>query len=135
MADSTIKGRAVGAGTGDPTDLTANQTSTILDTATDPFLRTSAASSYTDEKAQDAVGGMVDASLTYVDGTPLLQRAALTGDVTASAGSNATTIANDAVTYAKMQDISATQRALGRNSGGSGNTEEVTITQLLDWTS
>ncbi len=44
MADSTIKGRAVGAGTGDPTDLTANQTSTILDTATDPFLRTSAAS-------------------------------------------------------------------------------------------
>ena len=45
MADSTVKGRAVGAGTGDPTDLTANQTSTLLDTATDPFLRTSAASS------------------------------------------------------------------------------------------
>lgn len=47
---------------------------------------------YTDELAQDAVGAMVDASLTYVDGTPLLQRAALTGDVTASAGSNATTV-------------------------------------------
>ncbi len=44
MAADTIKGRAHGAGTGDPTDLTANQTSTILDTATDPFLRTSAAS-------------------------------------------------------------------------------------------
>jgi hypothetical protein len=35
---------------------------------------------------------MVDASLTYVDATPLLQRAALTGDVTAAAGGNATTI-------------------------------------------
>jgi hypothetical protein len=40
---------------------------------------------YTDEMAQDAVGGMVDSSLTYVDATPLLQRAALTGAITASA--------------------------------------------------
>lgn len=47
---------------------------------------------YTDELAQDAVGAMVDASLTYVDGTPLLQRAALTGAVTATAGSNATSL-------------------------------------------
>jgi hypothetical protein len=49
-------------------------------------------SSYTDEQAQDAVGAMVDASLTYVDATPLLQRAALTGAVTASAGSNTTAL-------------------------------------------
>ena len=41
MAAGTIKGRAVGAGTGDPTDLTADQASTILDAATDPFVRTS----------------------------------------------------------------------------------------------
>lgn len=47
---------------------------------------------YTDELAQDAVGAMVDASLTYVDATPLLQRAALTGAITASAGSNATVL-------------------------------------------
>lgn len=45
------------------------------------------------EAAQDAIGAMIDSSLTYVDGTPLLQRAALTGDITASAGSNATTLA------------------------------------------
>lgn len=45
------------------------------------------------EAAQDATGAMVDASLTYVDATPLLQRAALTGDVTAAVGSNATTLA------------------------------------------
>jgi hypothetical protein len=53
------------------------------------------AAGYTDEQAQDAVGAMVDASLAYVDGTPLLTRAALTGDVTASQGSNATTVKND----------------------------------------
>lgn len=60
-----------------------------------------------------------------------IQRSALTGDVTASAGSNATTIANDAVTYAKMQNVSATNRLLGRVSSGSGDVEEVTATTLL----
>lgn len=53
-------------------------------------------SGYTDEQAQDAVGAMVDTTLVYTDGTPLLSRAALTGDVTASAGSNATLIATPA---------------------------------------
>lgn len=43
MAANTIKGR-VTASTGAPEDLTANQASTILDTATDPFVRTSEAS-------------------------------------------------------------------------------------------
>lgn len=41
MAQATLKGRAAGAGTGDPTDLTANQVSEVLDGATDPFARTS----------------------------------------------------------------------------------------------
>lgn len=40
-------------------------------------------------------------------GSGALQRAALTGDVTASAGSNATTIANNAVTLAKIQQVAA----------------------------
>lgn len=40
-------------------------------------------------------------------GSASIQRSALTGDVTATAGSNATTIAADAVTYAKMQDVEA----------------------------
>lgn len=91
---------------------------------------------YTDENAQDAVGAMVDSSLNYVDGTPLLQRAALTGDVTAAAGSNATTIANDAVTtakilnsnvtLAKIQNI-ATSKLLGRSTAGSGVIEELSL--------
>ena len=57
-----------------------------------------------------------------------IQRSALTGEVTATAGSNATTIANDAVTYAKIQDVSATDRLLGRSTAGAGNVEEIPLT-------
>lgn len=69
MAQATIKGRASGAGTGDPQDLTANQASTILDGATDPFLRTSAASGGTTNVGSTTVDfgafpGKSDASAT-----------------------------------------------------------------------
>lgn len=39
-------------------------------------------------------------------------------------------IRNDAVTYAKIQNVSATDRVLGRNSTGAGNVEEITPTAL-----
>jgi len=86
MVQATLKGRADGAGTGDPTDLTANQASTILDTATDPFLRTSAA----------AAGGITT----------------LTGDVTAGpgSGSQAATIPNGTVTPAKSSTALKTRQ-------------------------
>lgn len=80
--------------------------------------------SYTDEQAQDAVGAMVDASLAYVDATPLLQRAALTGDVTASAGSNATTIANDVVSDAKLRN-SAALSVIGRSANSTGDPADI----------
>lgn len=57
-----------------------------------------------------------------------IQRSALTGDVTAAASSNATTIADNVVTYAKMQNVSATDRILGRQSVGAGDVEEITCT-------
>ena len=44
-------------------------------------------------------------------------------------------IADDAVTYAKMQNVSATNRFLGRITAGAGDEEELTPTQatsLLD---
>lgn len=79
------------------------------------------------------VGGGVEFS-----GSGGIQRSALTGDVTASAGSNTTTIANDAVetamiaddavTYAKVQNVSATDRLLGRSTAGAGVIEEITCT-------
>lgn len=54
----------------------------------------------------------------------------LTGDVTTTAASGseskAATIANQAVTYAKIQNVTG-QRLLGRYSAGSGSPQEITI--------
>jgi hypothetical protein len=54
-------------------------------------------------------------------------------DITVSASGATWTIDNNVVTYAKMQDVTATQRVIGRNSGGAGDPEEVASTQVLDW--
>lgn len=48
---------------------------------------------------------------------------------------NTLAIQNSAVTYSKIQNISVTQRLLGRNSAGAGIAQEVTVSQLLDWVS
>lgn len=42
-------------------------------------------------------------------------------------------IADDAVTYAKLQDVSATSRVLGRKTAGAGNAEECTLSEMLDF--
>jgi len=53
---------------------------------------------------------------------------AFLGDVTTTLGAVTTTIANDAVTYAKMQNVSAASKLLGRGSAsGSGDVEEITL--------
>lgn len=97
--NGTFSGTSSGTNTGDQTSIVGiTGTKAEFDTAvTDGnFLYVGDVTQYTDEMAQDAIGSMIDTTLNYVDGTPLLQRAALTGDVTASAGSNATTIATPA---------------------------------------
>src|SRR6185436_14060836 len=62
------------------------------------------------------------------------QTITLSGDVTGS-GTTAitTTIANDAVTYAKMQNVSATSRILGRKTAAAGDPEECTLSEILDF--
>lgn len=101
MADQTIKGNDSG-GAQNPQDLSANEVSVVLDGATDPFLRTSAAPS---------------AAITQ-----------LTGDVTAGpgSGSQAATIANAAVTYAKIQNVT-NARLLGNFTGGAAAPAEYSL--------
>lgn len=57
------------------------------------------------------------------------QTISLTGDVTGSGtGSFAATIGADKVTYAKIQNITATDRLLGRSTAGAGDVEEIVCT-------
>lgn len=81
-------------------------------------------SAFSTEDAQDAVGAMVDTTLVYTDATPLLSRAALTGDATAPTGSNVVTIANDAISDAKLRN-SAALTVIGRSANSSGDPADI----------
>lgn len=78
-------------------------------------------------------GGTPPDEVSIVTSAGVLKRAALTGDVTAAQGANGTTIANDAVTFAKMQNIT-TDRLVGRDTAGTGDPEELTVGGGLEFT-
>lgn len=90
------QGTSSGTNTGDQTSIVGiSGTKSQFDTACSDgnFLYVGDITQYTDELAQDAIGAMVtDGSLVYVDATPLLTRAALTGAIIASQGSNTTAL-------------------------------------------
>jgi hypothetical protein len=73
--------------------------------------------SYSDEAAQDALGGILDngtvgdINFTYDDSTPKISAV----------------VKNDSITYAKIQNVSATNRILGRSTSGAGDIEELQI--------
>lgn len=50
------------------------------------------------------------------------------GDITVSGNGTVLTIDDDAVTYPKMQNVSATDKILGRSTAGAGNVEEIACT-------
>lgn len=71
-------------------------------------------------------------STLEMDGAGNLQRAGIGGDVSVPAASNTATIQSGVVSYAKMQDVSAASRLLGRGSAaGSGDVEELTVGSRL----
>jgi hypothetical protein len=78
-----------------------------------------------------------------MDGSGNLQRAALTGDVTATAGSNTTALASNAVTTAKIADANvtlakiqniATDSLIGRDTAASGVPEVIGLDATLEMT-
>ena len=97
------------------------------DAVTDAKLRNSAALSVIGRSA-NSTGDPADIAAAN-DGEVLRRSGTTLGFGTvATAG-----IADDAVTYAKLQDVSATSRVLGRKTSGAGDAEECTLSEILDF--
>lgn len=69
---------------------------------------------------------LTDAHILVGNASNIATDVAVSGDVTI-ANTGAVTIGNDKVTYAKMQNVSATDKLLGRVTAGSGDVEEVIL--------
>lgn len=130
-------------------DQTITLTGDVTGSGTSSFATTIASGAVTLAKMANIATGSVFYRKTAGTGAPEVQTLAtlktdlgltgtnsgdqtitLTGDVTGSGtGSFAATIANQAVTYAKMQNVSATSRIMGRATAGAGSMEELTATQ------
>jgi len=81
--------------------------------------------------ADDAIDeASLKVSNTPTDGYVLTAESGNTGGLTWAATST-TGIADSSVTYTKIQDVSATNRILGRDSAGAGVIEEITPANLL----
>lgn len=130
MAQSTIKGRAAGAGTGAPVDLTATQATAILNAlvgdsgsggtaglAPAPAAGDAAANKFLKADATWAVpagagnvnttGSPASGNLTKFSGATTITNGDLSGDVTTS-GTLAATIAANAVTTSKITNSAVT---------------------------
>jgi hypothetical protein len=119
----TLTGDVTGSGTGSFAATIANNAVTfakVQQIATDRLIgRDSAGTGNVEELT---VGGGVEFTGSGI------QTSAFTGDVTKAAGGTAQTIATSAVTYAKIQDISAASRLLGRGAGaGAGVAQEISL--------
>jgi hypothetical protein len=125
-------------------DLSANRTLAISAATTGAAGSMSAA----DKTKLDAITGTNTGDQTNISGNAGTATALATGRTLAITGdlawtspsfngtgnvTAAGTIANNAVTYAKLQDASATARVLGRKSPSAGDYEECTLSDILDF--
>jgi len=79
-----------------------------------------------------ALDAKADGAILIGNGTTAAMQT-LDTDVTMT-NTGAVTIANDAVTYAKIQNVSNTDRILGRDTAAAGDIEELTLSGGLEFT-
>lgn len=109
------------------------------DSITDAKLRNSGALSVIG-RAANSTGDPADISAVAASGAVLRESGSTLGFgtiVAAGIASDAVTTAkilDGNVTYAKIQDISATDRLLGRDTAGAGDTEEIAVSSGLEFT-
>ena len=142
-ADNVLLGNDNGAGV-DVQELTATEARTLLnvedgaevnvqsnwnevDTNSDAFIQNKPTIPTNNNQLTNGANYITDADVAsnsaVAANTAKVSNATHTGDAT---GSTALTIANDAVTFAKMQNIN-TAKVIGRTTAGSGDPEEVSI--------
>jgi len=122
MPAGTVKGRALGAGTGFQQNLTASQVLDLLGISA--FVRTI---------LDDVDAAAVRATIGAGTGSGTVTSVTGTAPIASSGGAApAISLNDDGVTYAKLQNVSAASRLLGRGSaGGAGDPEELTPVGLV----
>jgi len=139
LSGTTLTATAVGLTDGDKGDITVSATGTswIIDnqavtyakiqpTSTSTVLL--GASSTSTTVAELTVGSGLSLSGTTLTATAVGLTDGDKGDITVSATGTSWVIDNQAVTYAKIQNVSATDKLLGRSTAGAGSVEEITCT-------
>lgn len=121
---ATISGTSSGTNTGDQnvfqTISVSGQSNVVADTATDTLTLVAGTNiTITTDSATD--------SITFNATGPAVSNGDY-GDITVSSSGTVWTIDNQAVTYAKIQNVSATDKILGRQTAGAGTVEEITCT-------
>lgn len=88
----------------------------------------SAGTLHTGAYGTDPVGNVVKGGVIKTIGAGTGVSDGDKGDITVSSSGTVWTIDNDAVTYAMIQNVSATDKVLGRKTAGAGDVEEIACT-------
>jgi hypothetical protein len=120
----TFSGTSSGTNTGDQnlfsTIAVSGQSNVVADTTSDTLTLVAGTNiSITTDAATDAI--TITAASTGIADADY-------GDITVTGTGSVWTIDNDVVTYAKIQNVSATDKLLGRSTAGAGDIEEITCT-------
>ena len=122
----TLTGDVTGTGTGSFAATVANDAVTNAKLANVPTATLKGRTTAATGDPEDLTAAQARTLLNVADGANNYVHPNHSGDVT-SVADGATTIAANAVTYGKMQDVSAASRLLGRGDSGVGDPQEITL--------